>query len=263
MLAAVRWIFVALLWARAHALAASPSALRATSVTMDSSGMPKLRLVYFAVRARAEAAQMMLHYAGIPYEYVNCNQAFGKSFKEAKESGVLPLGTLPVLEINSGTLLGQSGAINRYIAKLAGLYPENPLLAAQADCIADTAEDLSSINPITNVFRGDTWRQKSSDYFNGPWAKYGGKVSAMLGDKPYFLGDRPYFCDFVMYHPLDLVRVNKPEALKPFPNLSGFLGRMEALPGTSHYLKTRPVCVDMGTNPRLVSPEEGKAMAKK
>lgn len=123
--------------------------------------------------------------------------------------------------------------------------------------------ELSGIDPITNVYRGDAYQEKAEAFFSGPWAKFGGKISAMLGDKPFFLGDRPFFCDFVMYHPLDLVRLNRPDALAPFPNLSGFLGRMETLPGTAEYLKRRPVPVGIGSQPRLVSPEEAAAVTRR
>ena len=81
---------------------------------------PSLCLVYFPVRARAECARMILAYGNIPYKEDNCNSFFGMSFQEAKKTGKLPFGQLPVLEVggDSGKLLGQSGSINRYLASL-------------------------------------------------------------------------------------------------------------------------------------------------
>ena len=76
---------------------------------------PKLTLIYFLpVRARAEVARMIMAYGDIPYTNNNCRQFFGCSFLEAKTSGKLPFGQLPVLAVDD-TLLSQSGAINRQV----------------------------------------------------------------------------------------------------------------------------------------------------
>ena len=63
------------------------------------SAIPCLRLIYFPVRARAEAARMIVAYGGIACKDEDCNSFFGMSFPEAKKAGKLPLGQLPVLEV--------------------------------------------------------------------------------------------------------------------------------------------------------------------
>ena len=60
---------------------------------------PGLRLIYFPVRARAEAARMIMAYGGIECKDEDCNSFFGMSFAEAKKAGKLPFGQLPVLEV--------------------------------------------------------------------------------------------------------------------------------------------------------------------
>ena len=69
---------------------------------------PKLDLIYFDVRARAECARMSLAYGGIPYNYTNTQDYFGCDFMTAKTSGKLPGGQLPVLAVD-GQLISQSG----------------------------------------------------------------------------------------------------------------------------------------------------------
>ena len=63
------------------------------------SSIPSLRLIYFPVRARAEAARMILAYGDIACKEEDCNSFFGVSFPEAKKTGKLPFGQLPVLEV--------------------------------------------------------------------------------------------------------------------------------------------------------------------
>ena len=63
------------------------------------SSIPSLRLVYFPVRARAEAARMIMAYGDIACKDEDCNSFFGMSFPDAKKAGKLPFGQLPVLEV--------------------------------------------------------------------------------------------------------------------------------------------------------------------
>ena len=75
---------------------------------------PKLSLIYFPARARGETARMIMAYGDISFTDTNCREYFGCSFVEAKTSGKLPFGQLPVLAVGD-TLLSQSGAINRQV----------------------------------------------------------------------------------------------------------------------------------------------------
>lgn len=64
-----------------------------------------------------------------------------------KMKSTLPNGQLPVLEIESesGTksVIGQSDAILRYVGKIGGLYPTDPIAAFEVDSITDTVEDFT------------------------------------------------------------------------------------------------------------------------
>ena len=79
------------------------------------SSLPSLRLIYFPVRARAEAARMIVAYGGIACKDEDCNSFFGMSFPEAKKAGKLPFGQLPVLEV--------AGPGNK-LKMIGGLSPE-------------------------------------------------------------------------------------------------------------------------------------------
>lgn len=87
-----------------------------------------MKLIYFDTPGRAEASRLILAIGKIPYEESPVTPA---TWPEVKAK--MPFGQVPVLQLDDGTMLAQSGAIERYCAKLAGLYPKDPLTAAFGD----------------------------------------------------------------------------------------------------------------------------------
>ena len=74
-----------------------------------------MKFVYWKIHARATPAMLMLSAAGLPFEW---DDATANAWPATK--GSTPFGQLPVL-YDGDLLLAQSGAINRYCAKKAGL----------------------------------------------------------------------------------------------------------------------------------------------
>jgi prostaglandin-H2 D-isomerase / glutathione transferase len=100
--------------------------------------MPKLVLTYFDFDgSRGEAARLALHVAGIAFE----DQRIARSDWPALRDR-MPYLSLPVLEVD-GKLIAQSNAINRYVGKLAGLYPKDDWQAALVDEVMDAVEDIT------------------------------------------------------------------------------------------------------------------------
>ena len=52
--------------------------------------------------------------------------------------------SVPVLEID-GKAVTQSNAMNRYVGKMAGMYPTDELQALYCDEVMDAIEDLSEL----------------------------------------------------------------------------------------------------------------------
>jgi glutathione S-transferase len=102
--------------------------------------MPNLKLVYFDFSGgRGEAARLALSIGGIPFED---DRIPGPEWPKRKP-GVL-FGALPVLIVD-GRELAQSNAINRYVGRLANLYPADPWQAARCDETMDVVEDLNGL----------------------------------------------------------------------------------------------------------------------
>ena len=101
--------------------------------------MTKLVLTYFDFDAgRGEAARLAMHITGVAFED---KRVVFQDWPKVKPT--MPFLALPVLEVD-GRLIAQSNTINRYVGKLAGLYPKDDLQAALCDEAMDATEDIST-----------------------------------------------------------------------------------------------------------------------
>ena len=101
--------------------------------------MAKLKLTYFDFDGgRGEPARLAMHIGGIAFED---KRIPGPEWPKHRDT--MPFRAMPVLEVD-GKVITQSNTINRYVGKLAGLYPKDDWQAALCDEIADATEDISS-----------------------------------------------------------------------------------------------------------------------
>jgi glutathione S-transferase len=101
--------------------------------------MPKLKLTYFDFDGgRGEPARLALRIGGVAFED---HRIPGPEW--AKHRDQTPFRGMPVLEVD-GKSITQSNTINRYVGKLAGLYPKDEWQAAVCDEIMDATEDIGA-----------------------------------------------------------------------------------------------------------------------
>ena len=98
--------------------------LLAAVADVTQETMPRLRLVYFPVRAKAEPIRMALRYGQILFEDQSPADYYGVGWG-AGAKGMAPFGQLPVLVVDDKPPLAQSGSIMRYVASLSGLAPKD------------------------------------------------------------------------------------------------------------------------------------------
>jgi len=223
------------------------------------SSFPQLELVYFNVRARAECARMIMEYGGIPYNDTDCDKFFGMSFGDAKQSGKLPFGQLPLLQIGGkgGRLIAQSGAINRYLASLVNtpghvpFVPTEPADEAYCDMIHGAAEELFMIMPCVNIYKGEKFLEEKKNYFENTLPTRLQNLSKLLSTNMFFCGSTVTYCDFDVYVFFDLARLVEPTVFKDYPTIQRWMSRIENLDGVRTYLSRRPEPVEIGVNPHL------------
>eukprot|EP00970_Alexandrium_tamarense_P019195 scaffold13715_cov434-Alexandrium_tamarense.AAC.1 len=122
-------------------IAAVTSALAAST-----SNLPQLK--YFDIRGAAETCRIIFALADQPYDdarYKIDPATFSSpEFLKAKEDGELKmnLNRAPVLVTSDGQTIGQSKAIERYLAKQFGLMGNTLEEEAMIDCIAEHCRDV-------------------------------------------------------------------------------------------------------------------------
>ena len=99
----------------------------------------KHSVTYFGFRGRGEPIRVAFQLAGMEFDNKTVT---GAEFGAAKADGSLPYGSLPVFTpAGSDVVYGQSNAILRYVGKLTGHYPEDPLEALLVDEVLDAVEE--------------------------------------------------------------------------------------------------------------------------
>ena len=119
-----------------------------TALAASPTTPSKFQLKYFDARGAAEGIRLIFALAGEDYEDDRYGLTPGKmesqAFTAAKEGGdlVANLNRAPVLVTPEGTTIGQSKAIERFLAKKFGLMGSDEVEAALIDCISEHCRDV-------------------------------------------------------------------------------------------------------------------------
>ena len=149
--------------------------------------MPKLVLTYFDFDGgRGEAARLAMHLAGIAFED---KRIAGKDWPAMRDT--TPFQALPVLEVD-GRTIAQSNTIDRYVGKLAGLYPKDEWQAARVDEVMDAVEDITARIGNTIGLEGDAKKQAREALAAGPIPRFLQQLDARLkaGGGEWFVENR-------------------------------------------------------------------------
>ena len=211
-----------------------------------------LKLVYFKMRALAEAPQLLLNYCEINYEYIMSWDHFDDEWSNVKPK--LAFKQLPMMEVEDGTQICQSIAILQYIENLGGLKISDPVKAAEATAVLQSAQELfAPLNPTVNFAVGQDFNNKRDSMRVNLESRFSDLARYLdKHEGRYFIDDTPRAAEFACFHHLDLSRELDPEILKKFPRLIKFVKDIEDIDAVSTYLKNRPELVGVGTEPKLV-----------
>ena len=121
------------------------------ALAIGKSETPRsFELKYFDARGAAETSRIIFaiadeEYIDTRYE-ITPGTMVAPDFVKAKERGELDmnLARAPLLVADSGAMIGQSKAIERFLAKKFGLMGSSDIEAAQIDCIAEHCRDVQT-----------------------------------------------------------------------------------------------------------------------
>lgn len=189
--------------------------------------MTTIKLSYFDAAGRAEPVRVALFMAGLPFED---HRVKYPEFAALKESGALPLGSLPVLEID-GAVMTQTSAMLRFVARLGAtdLYPTDPTTAFVVDSALETFNDTLSHALLPSLYERDMPKklEMRAAFAAGPMKQVLGYVEGLLErfGGPYLGREKLSIADLVVAAQLLQIRAGTldgitAEALAPYPRLN-------------------------------------------
>lgn len=158
--------------------------------------MPKLVLTYFDFDgSRGEVARLVMRIGGIAFE----DRRIGRNDWAALRDKT-PYQSLPVLEVD-GKVIAQSNTINRYLGKLAGLYPKDDWQAALVDEVMDAVEDITTRIGSTFALEGEAKKKAREALAAGSIAHFLRQLDTRLkaGGGEWFVENRLTVADLKCY----------------------------------------------------------------
>ena len=193
--------------------------------------MAKLKLTYFDFDGgRGEPARLALHIGDIAFED---HRVAGKDWPAWRDQ--TPFLAIPTLEVD-GQVVSQSNSINRYVGKLAGLYPKDDWQALLCDEVMDAVEDISTQIGHTFDLPEDDKKKARAELAAGPLKRYLEQLEARLraAGGEYFADRRLTVADLKVFMltrwlrsgaldhlPKDLVDRIAPQLVKHWERVAG------------------------------------------
>uniref|UniRef100_A0A7S3QJJ9 Glutathione transferase n=1 Tax=Chaetoceros debilis TaxID=122233 RepID=A0A7S3QJJ9_9STRA len=164
------------------------------TTTMVSSEKPVL--VYWGVHGRSDFCQAMMAAGNIDYDL---DTETGNAWPAAKEES--PFGQIPYLKHGALTL-GQGGALNRYCARIAGLYPSDAVEASICDMYMEEMMDIfSGLFPPNGAADKEAkitaWKFVQDSHLPKHYALL--EKNLVKSGKPFLGGDKPNAADVAFF----------------------------------------------------------------
>jgi len=153
--------------------------------------MSKFTLVYFGLEGRAGPIRNMCALGNVPYE----NEVV--SFDDwSKLKATLAYGQVPVIRVGDLTI-NQSSDILRFVSKLAGLHPEDPLKALQVDSLVSNINEIFD-NTLAKTMHSKLKKEEVIQQRNVILSKKEGKFGMLLErlDLQIGVGSSGYLFEF-------------------------------------------------------------------
>jgi prostaglandin-H2 D-isomerase / glutathione transferase len=222
--------------------------------------MPTYKLTYFDARGVSENIRFMFAVAKQPYEDKRFGFSFGTpgdfstiqrpEFDAAKAAGELDasLGKVPNLEVD-GVKVGQSKAIERFLARELGLAGQSSLEAFQIDCLCEHVVDFKqAYTKAKGTTDADEKEKALKKWFDEDLPSHLALVEKSLpaGPGPFLVGSKVSLADVVFYQFLlapkgffDNAEGAK-AAFQHCPRIKAALEAVDRIPELQAWIKARP-----------------------
>ncbi|KAL7676337.1 hypothetical protein ACOME3_002591 [Neoechinorhynchus agilis] len=197
-----------------------------------------MKFQYFGVRGRGEITRLIAAAANVKYENAVVNL---KEWSELKSS--TPLGQLPLLTLDDGTVLPQSLSIARYLATEHGLAGGSCFESAKIDAVVDTALDGNIVyGEVKYDFKGEEQEREIAKFKNNTIPlvlKRLEKLKSMYGSSKYMVGTKLSWADLYVFDTLENFEEYDKEEVAKHEKLLAVREAVKENEGISAYLATR------------------------
>ena len=191
--------------------------------------------------------RVSLFLGNIPFEDVRISK---EEFREVILTGKLrngmsvPFHQLPVLEID-GRIIGQTAGIARFCGKIAKLYPEDNILAAEVDQIIDTATDITNLISPTVGEKNEkikkNMRERLANKLLPMWLNYLEQILNENTDTICFVDNKLSIADIAMWRLLGWLKSgileNIPSNIcEPYPKLDNIYNSVHKHPKVQEWM---------------------------
>ncbi|GMT31218.1 hypothetical protein PFISCL1PPCAC_22515, partial [Pristionchus fissidentatus] len=210
---------------------------------------PTYKLYYFPLRGRGEPIRQLLKLAGQSFEDFRINPEEWSGVKPD-----MPLGQVPVLEVDGSTKLAQTMTILRYIANRHGLAGKTPEDSAKLDMIAESVQEMINSPQIFNwalivlgKYSDITTDEAKKDFFKykvtPELEAFAPKIERFLlanGNNGLFMGDAETWVDVFAAETFSkFLDFGDANCLDAFPHIKDLIARVHANPIIRKHIEER------------------------
>lgn len=180
--------------------------------------------------------RLLLGFLGRELEIVDYDTKGGETHTAEYLENINPDGKVPVLELDDGTMLAESGAILLYFAEGTPFLPANKMERARVFRLM-FFEQYSLLLYLSRPRLWRMWkveitpqRQAELDGFFEQGYRALGVMERYLGGREFFVGDRPTVADVALYAYPRICHEGGYD-LENYPTVRAWMDRVAALPG--------------------------------
>jgi len=208
------------------------------AASLEEKAALGVKLFYFNSRGRGELSRYIMSEGNIPWEDVRFAKEDWPKHKERA-----PMGQAPWIELATGVKLAESKAIERYLARVAGLYGRDNFEAARVDMIHEACTDL--FTPVIQAHfmpDGDAKKAATEKAFKEHVPVWLTAIEKQL-EGPYFVGNTVSMADLAVYNICSALTniPGRANVLDATPRVKALVERVGARPAIQAWIKRRPV----------------------
>ncbi|VDI23890.1 prostaglandin-H2 D-isomerase / glutathione transferase [Mytilus galloprovincialis] len=201
----------------------------------------KFKISYFDIKGRAELPRLVFAAAGKEFDDERISGDKWTAFKPKT-----PYGQMPVLTVDNKTMINQTGAIIRYLAREFGLYGSNNMENTKCDIIIETVFDLYSAVIKQHLEKDEAIKEELAKKFSTEvlpqFFTYLCKLLKENGGK-FLVGSKLTVADMAVFDMLDRLTCNPKMGegvYKDFAEVKKFYESVKTNANIQKYLERRP-----------------------